>query len=158
LDLVRDVLDNQLVDRNGTHMGKVDGLVLVVRKDAPPQLQCIEIGVVTLARRLGPGVGRWVTRLARKLRGERLDEPYRVPWNKVRDIGVDVDLDVDIRETPASDRNTGCAASSPSAVRAADVMEVHLQLLLGKHILTEDGRPIGRLEEIRARRGARRPS
>ena len=103
MDLLRDVLDNQLVDRNGIRMGKVDGLVAELRDGAPPRLAFVEIGAVALARRLGPRAGRWVAGLWARLGGERAREPHRVPWSKVRDVGLDVDLDLDVEETSVND-------------------------------------------------------
>jgi hypothetical protein len=60
MDLIRDVLDNQLVDRNGRKMGKVDGIAIELRENKPPRLAYIETGAPTLARRLHPRLARWV--------------------------------------------------------------------------------------------------
>jgi hypothetical protein len=38
MDVIRDVLDNQIVDRNQRKMGKVDGIVIECR-DGEPTLQ-----------------------------------------------------------------------------------------------------------------------
>jgi sporulation protein YlmC with PRC-barrel domain len=100
--LIRDVLDNQLLDRNGRRMGKVDGLVLEVREDGPPRLASIEVGTVTLARRLHPRLGVWAARIARRW-GIAGSEPVRIPWAKVRDVGIDVEVDLEREETPLVD-------------------------------------------------------
>src|SRR4029434_7719229 len=65
--LIRDVLDNQLLDRHQRQMGKVDGLILELRPGQPPRLAYIEVGSITLARRLHPRLARWVALFARKL-------------------------------------------------------------------------------------------
>ncbi|MBD1845553.1 hypothetical protein H6F89_19485 [Cyanobacteria bacterium FACHB-63] len=44
MNLVRDVLDNQIVDRNQTKMGKVDGIVFELRDGQPPRLLYLESG------------------------------------------------------------------------------------------------------------------
>lgn len=88
IDLVRDVLDNQLVDRTKRKMGKVDGIILEVRKGEPPRIAFIEVGGPTLAARLHPKIGELVSALAK--RAGPGGESYRIPWNKVRDIGIDV--------------------------------------------------------------------
>lgn len=98
--LVRDVLDNQLVDREGCPMGKVDGIVLVLREGGPPRLAYLEVGVSTLARRISARLGRFAERVGRRW-GVRGGEPFRIPWAKVRGVGIDVGVDVDARETPA---------------------------------------------------------
>jgi hypothetical protein len=97
--LIRDVLDNQLLDRYKRPMGKVDGLILELRPGQPPRLAYIEVGSITLARRLHPWFARWVARWERKL-GITAGRPFRIAWEKVRDVGVDVEVEVDIEETP----------------------------------------------------------
>ena len=52
-DVVRDILDKQLLDRHGQRIGRVDGLILDIRGNKPPRLAYIELGAVTLARRHG---------------------------------------------------------------------------------------------------------
>ncbi len=105
LYLVRDVLDTQVVGRDDECMGRVDGLVLALRKGAPPRVAFIEMGTVTLARRLHPRLAHWVASVGRH-RGQKHRAPYRIPWSTVRDVGVDVDVDLDASRTPAlaSDR------------------------------------------------------
>jgi sporulation protein YlmC with PRC-barrel domain len=99
MDLIRDVLDNQLVDRNQRKMGKIDGIVIQLRSGQPPRLAYIELGVPTLARRLHPRLERWAVALAGKW-GARHNQPCRIPWAKVRDVGIDVDVDVDAEAMP----------------------------------------------------------
>ena len=100
IHLVRDVLDNQLVDREKRPVGKADGIVLVLRKDKPPRLAYIEVGMSTMAHRLSARLGRFVERLGRKW-GVRQGKPFRIPWAKVGHVGIDVELDLDADETPA---------------------------------------------------------
>jgi hypothetical protein len=103
LDLARDVLDKQVVDREETQMGRVDGLVLELRGDQPPRVESIELGFVVLARRIHPRAERWAERLHRRL-GVRKTARYRVPWEKVKDVNPHfVQVDVKLEETPAFD-------------------------------------------------------
>lgn len=60
MDLVRDVLDKQVIDRNGRPMGRVDGIVLELRDGAPPRVDALAIGPAVLGERLHPAIGRWV--------------------------------------------------------------------------------------------------
>lgn len=96
--LVRDVLDKQMVDRHGNRMNKVDGLVIRWGDDGPPRVVYLEAGAVTLARRLGRRLGRWATRLAQRWGGTHT-ESYRIPWNRVRSVSLEVSVDVDAAET-----------------------------------------------------------
>ena len=100
MDLIRDVLDNQLVDREQRKMGKVDGIVMLVDDDQPPRLAYIEVGGPVLARRLHPRLGRWAAAIGRRL-GRTGGEPLRIPWSAIRDVGIDVDVDLDAEQTPA---------------------------------------------------------
>ena len=79
LDLTRDVLDMQLVDREETKIGRVDGLVLELRDDQPPRVDALEMGFVVLARRIHPRVESWVERLRRRF-SVRKTARYRIPW------------------------------------------------------------------------------
>ncbi|MBW4566789.1 MAG: hypothetical protein KME31_01855 [Tolypothrix carrinoi HA7290-LM1] len=83
MDIIRDVLDNQLVDRNQRNMGKVDGIIMELRDGEPPRLAYIEVGVTTLARRINPRLAGWVAAIARTW-GAKQSEPFRIPWSKVR--------------------------------------------------------------------------
>ncbi|MCF6121837.1 hypothetical protein EN904_15355 [Mesorhizobium sp. M7A.F.Ca.CA.001.07.2.1] len=95
MKLLRDLLDKQVVDREQIKIGKVDGLVAELRPGKPPRIIAIELGSITLARRLGARPGRWMARLAVKQHGE----PHRIAWHKVKDIGIDIEFDIDVRET-----------------------------------------------------------
>ncbi|UCI10523.1 hypothetical protein [Mesorhizobium sp. B1-1-8] len=99
MQLLRDILDKQVVDRENVKVGKVDGLVAELRPGKPPRVIAIELGSIALARRLGPRPGRWTARLAARLSGKRQARPHRIAWNKLRDIGVDIEFDIDVRRT-----------------------------------------------------------
>ena len=60
LEIVRDILDQQVVDRDGEEMGRVDGLRLEIREGKAPRIHSIEMGGVALARRVHPGLETWV--------------------------------------------------------------------------------------------------
>jgi hypothetical protein len=102
MDLIRDVLDNQLVDRHQRKMGKVDGIVVELCEGRPPRLAYLEVGGTTRARRLHPRLGQWVAALVVKW-GLGSGQPYRIPWSKIRDIGIDVEVDLRAEETPVLD-------------------------------------------------------
>ena len=93
MHLIRDVLDKQLVDETQVRIGRVDGIVMRVEGGRPPKIEAIELGRSMLVRRLLVGIG---------LRKPAYDpnQEYRIPWSKVTDVGVDVTVDIDRRETP----------------------------------------------------------
>lgn len=100
MDAIRDVLDNQLVDRKKRPMGKVDGLIMEVRAGKPPRLVFLELGATTLAHRLHPRLGKWAGRIEKKW-GVRKDGPLRIDFAKVTGIGIDVKVDLEADETSA---------------------------------------------------------
>ena len=92
MDLIRDILDTDVLDRNGRAMGKLDGIVAELRPGRPPLLKAIELGLPIKARRLHPRLGwmvsRWFT-------------STRVLWTDIEEIGMDAKLKLDARDTPA---------------------------------------------------------
>ncbi len=100
MDLVREILDEQVVDRSGRALGKVDGIVLRLRDGQPPRVLDIEIGAVTLARRLHPALARWL-RLLMQRWGAGNGEPLRSPIEALGRVREDLSLDVDAEQTPA---------------------------------------------------------
>jgi hypothetical protein len=101
MKLGREVLDKQLVDRNGLPCGKVDGLVLVVDGEGPPRLAFIECGAVTLARRIGRRAERATLWLARRF-GPRRGEVFRVPWSAVLVVDIEVKIDISAESSEAT--------------------------------------------------------
>lgn len=100
MNLTRDILDQQVVDSRGQRLGKVDGVILELRQGEPPRIAAIEIGPVTLARRMHPRFAAWLERWLRA-HGPRSDGTLRVPWSKVKAIGVDLRVDLVAEGTAA---------------------------------------------------------
>jgi hypothetical protein len=102
LDLAREVLDKQVVDRDEAKMGRVDGIILELRGDQPPRVRTLEMGFVVLARRVHPRLEAWVERLRRF--SVRKTARQRVDWSKVMEVKpYHLQLDVKAIETPAFD-------------------------------------------------------
>jgi sporulation protein YlmC with PRC-barrel domain len=99
VDLVRDLLDKRVVDRNGREVGRVDRVWLDLSR-AEPRVEAIEIGVVALADRLHAAAGRWMRGIEVAL-GINEDRPMRVPMAQVLEINDHVKIDVAVSETPA---------------------------------------------------------
>lgn len=98
ISLVRDVLDNQLIDTTGQNAGKVDGIVLVLR-DGQPIVRFVEVGPITLARRLNRRLGDWVARLDARL-GEGRGQPIRIPISRVTLDSPSLRIDLNADSTP----------------------------------------------------------
>ena len=95
--LVRDLLDAQVLDREKRPMGKVDGIALELREDAPPRVAYLEIDAASAWRRLGARFGRWARRAQAKWGGG----PCRFEWSQVRELTIHVRVDLDAERTPA---------------------------------------------------------
>lgn len=89
MDIGREILDQQLIDRSGVNLGKVDSVVLELRDDGLPRVAAVLTGGHLFSRRIHPRLERWVRRLTRGW-GPRSDSPLRIPWSQVLKIGVDV--------------------------------------------------------------------
>ena len=102
MDLVRDVLDKPLIDREDCQMGRVDGLVMQFGQHSQPRITHIEIGGKALWARLHPVVAKLAAKLARKW-GPQRTTPVRIPWSRVMTAGREIKLDVEAKETGAID-------------------------------------------------------
>lgn len=86
MDVVREVLDKLVVDRNDREMGRVDGIEIETRAGGPPRVTAILIGPSVLADRLGPRLGEWVRRLEARF-GLARDRPVRIAFADVESVG-----------------------------------------------------------------------
>ena len=102
MDLVRDVLDKRLIDREDCEMGRVDGLVMQLGEHSQPRITHLEIGGTALWTRLRPSVAGFAARLARRW-GPKRTTPVRIPWSRVITAGREIKLDVEAKETGAID-------------------------------------------------------
>ena len=100
MDVIRDLLDKDVVDRNGREMGRVDGVLLEQEAGQPPRLSAILIGPAALGYRLHPGVGRLVANLERRL-GVDQGRPVRIDLADVDDIDRKIHVQLTIGETAA---------------------------------------------------------
>lgn len=85
LELVRDLLDKRLQDRNGRFCGTVDSVLLEVHDDGAPTVTAIEVGAPVVLRRVHPALARWARRLP----------VTRIPLSELREVGADVEVDLD---------------------------------------------------------------
>src|SRR5215212_1331148 len=100
MKLGQHLLDQQVTDRNGEQMGKVDGVVVELRSGKAPRVAALVLGGGTAAERVHPGWARWLLRWRRNW-GPKQDKPLEIPWSKVLKIGVDVKVDLEAERTQA---------------------------------------------------------
>jgi hypothetical protein len=96
LDAALELLDRQLVDKDGQLAGKVDDLELTDPGDNPdpPDVTAILTGPAALAGRLHTPVGRWLAKAAARLLAPGHQQPSRVPLDQVEAIGASIQLKV----------------------------------------------------------------
>jgi hypothetical protein len=93
MDLGRQLLDVQLVDRNERMIGRVDGVLIELRDGRPPRVAAMEVGLFTAARRVSPTLAKALRGLLRVL--PVMPPTVRLPLTLFRDVGVDIELDID---------------------------------------------------------------
>src|SRR3954466_15862555 len=101
MDLVRDVLDKKVVDRNGREMGRVDSIILRVDAAEPPSVLALELGPSVLAARVSPLFGRWVAALEHAF-GVNEGRPVRIPFKDILHVNDHIKIDAAFGETPAA--------------------------------------------------------
>jgi hypothetical protein len=90
------VLDRQLRDRHGELCGKVDDVELERAADGTWYVSTINSGPGHLLYRLGRRTaGSWLSRLVTHIERSPLADPSRIPYDRVSDIGITVDLAVE---------------------------------------------------------------
>jgi hypothetical protein len=99
MELVRDILDKEILGRDDVKLGKVDGIVLELRDDEPPRVAFIELGSATFARRIGRRFERWAVMLNRRFRVRR--PRYRIAFARITDYKLDVRVDLEAKHSPA---------------------------------------------------------
>jgi hypothetical protein len=87
LDLVRQVLDRQILDRDEVPCGKVDDLEFTTRQDGTLEIAAILVGPGAYLPRLA-ALFHWA---GEKILGKRI---VRIPWDQVEDIPGAVKLKV----------------------------------------------------------------
>ncbi len=86
LDLQLELLDREIVDVDGTHIGKVDDLELHVADDGTVTVSAFLLGPEALGPRFDHRIGTWIAGIGRRLRGDA-DGPLRIPTRHVAELG-----------------------------------------------------------------------
>jgi len=101
MDLVRDMLDKKVLDRNGREMGRADSIILRVDAAEPPSVLALELGPAVLAARVSPLFGRWVAALEHGF-GVNGGRPVRIPFTDIMHVHHHIKIDAAFGETPAA--------------------------------------------------------
>jgi sporulation protein YlmC with PRC-barrel domain len=92
LDVHLHLLDRQVVDPDGRFLCKVDDLELELDESGRPYVTAILFGPRALGPRLGGRLGRWVTAIARRLADGQDEQPRRIDFALVSEIGSAVSI------------------------------------------------------------------
>ena len=100
MDLVREVLDKRILDRDGTIIGRVDGLIIEVDGANQPRVTQLSIGGPAVFARLG----KWAVALAKFFAarwGPKRRSQVRIDWSEIDHFGRDVKLTISCEDTEA---------------------------------------------------------
>jgi hypothetical protein len=89
-----DLLDRQILDRDGLPVGNVDDVELAVAEDGTLQVVALHVGAQAWGLRLGGRLGATVTGMASRLQRRTPPGPIRVPIDLVRETGSAITLSV----------------------------------------------------------------
>jgi hypothetical protein len=99
MHLFAEVLDKQVLDATGQNAGKADGIVAALRPGQPPLLVGIEVGPVTLLRRVSERLARWYQHVDARL-GPGRGAPFRIGWQQLEFNGPSLRAGIQADETP----------------------------------------------------------
>ncbi len=118
MHLVRDLLDKEIVDRNGRAMGRVDR-VIIEAGEGSFRVVAVELGASALGERLSHVLGRCVTGVLHAF-GVDEGQPLRIHVHQILDVKEAVKVDLAFGETPAASverKLRGFVAAIPGAKR-----------------------------------------
>jgi hypothetical protein len=100
VNIVRDVLDKKILDRENREVGRVDGVLLEFDERSQPRMVLLEIGGEILAAR----VAGWLVPITRWLRnawGPKREAVVGIDWAHVVRMEKDLHLDIRAGDTQA---------------------------------------------------------
>jgi sporulation protein YlmC with PRC-barrel domain len=92
--LAFDLLDRQIVDRDGEPFGNVDDLELSRTEDGALYVSALLVGQQVLGRRIGGWLGRLIEGIACRLEPTPAHGPIRIPYDLVATVDSAVNLSV----------------------------------------------------------------
>src|SRR3954466_8626469 len=88
------LLDRQILDREGRPVGKVDDVEITYDDAGTPSVSALLIGQQALGRRIGGTLGGWIARTARQLSDAPDRPPIRIGTDLIAEITSAVNLSV----------------------------------------------------------------
>jgi sporulation protein YlmC with PRC-barrel domain len=98
--LAFDLLDRQIVDRDGAPYGNVDDVELAFDEDGVPYVAALLVGQRPLGRRIGGWLGRWIEHSAQRLAPTPDTPPIRIGYDLVAKVDSAVHLSVRVELLP----------------------------------------------------------
>jgi len=89
-----DLLDRQIVDRDGEPVGKVDDVELDYDERGDAYVTGLLLGQQALGERIGGALGRWISAIARRMSEPPDQPPIRIGFDLVAKIDSAVHLSV----------------------------------------------------------------
>jgi len=89
-----DLLDRQIVDRDGEPVGKVDDVELDYDERGDAYVTGLLLGQQALGDRIGGGLGRWISAIARRMSEPPDQPPIRIGLDLVAKVDSAVHLSV----------------------------------------------------------------
>src|SRR5689334_1181372 len=89
-----DLLDRQILDRDGRPVGKVDDVELARRPDGTLEVAALLVGQEALGDRIGGHLGAWIAGTARRLAPDSRLRPIRIAFDLVSSVDSAVNLGV----------------------------------------------------------------
>ncbi|WP_320067891.1 PRC-barrel domain-containing protein [Micromonospora sp. RTGN7] len=102
MQLGRQLLDRQIVDRDGRLVGKVDDVEFGVDTDRVPYVTALLTGQGALGQRIGGRVGRLLVAVADRFVDDPSAAPLRIPYPMVERVDSAVRLRTRLDELPGS--------------------------------------------------------
>jgi sporulation protein YlmC with PRC-barrel domain len=87
-----DLLDRQILDREGLPVGNVDDVEMAVAEDGTLSVSALLVGAQAWGDRLGGRLGDTIAGMATRLQRRTPPGPIRIPIDIVRDTGAAVTL------------------------------------------------------------------
>lgn len=100
VQLARQLLDRQIVDRDGRLVGRVDDIAFAIDGEGFPYVDCLLSGQGALGPRVGGRVGRLLVAIADRFVDEPPAPPLRIPLHLVDRVDSTVRLRVRAADLP----------------------------------------------------------
>jgi sporulation protein YlmC with PRC-barrel domain len=94
------LLDRQILDRDGRPVGKVDDIELGRTEVGVPYVAALLVGQQALGDRIGGALGRWIAGVARRLTPAPGRGPMRIGFDLVAGVDSAVNLSVSRDQLP----------------------------------------------------------